>query len=161
MSWSPATAPLPRVPRWRPAWPPIMPTSTRCGEERNRPTRAWVKTGSPALTSRTWSRPDTQPDELSASSRHGRHPLVTRTAVSSAPSGTRAYTAVVSGVLRPLNSPLHGMHAHRPDEHAQTSRPEHGGRHSLGPPGTQTSQKQHAGLLELDAQPSAVSIRLP
>ena len=27
--------------------------------------------------------------------------------------GTRAYTAVVSGVLRPLNSPLHGMHAHR------------------------------------------------
>jgi hypothetical protein len=43
--------------------------------------------------------------------------------------------------------------------------PEHGGRHSLGPPGTQTSQKQkqkqHAGLLKLDAQPSAVSIRLP
>src|SRR6266480_363356 len=90
-----------------------MPTSTRCGEERNRPTRAWVKTGSPASTSRTWSRPDTQPDELSASLRHGRHPLVARTAVSSAPSGTRAYTAVVSGVLRPLNSPLHGMHAHR------------------------------------------------
>ena len=29
------------------------------------------------------------------------------------PSGTRAYTAVVSGVLRPLNSPLHGMHAYR------------------------------------------------
>jgi hypothetical protein len=50
------------------------------------------------------------------------------------------------------------------DEHAQTSGPEHGGRHSLGPPGTQTSQKQkqHAGLtLKLDAQPSAVSIRLP
>jgi hypothetical protein len=46
------------------------------------------------------------------------------------------------------------------DEQAQTSRPEHGDRHSLGPPGTQTSQKQHAGLLELDAQPSAVSIRL-
>jgi hypothetical protein len=33
MSWSPAAAPLPRVPRWRPAWPPIMPTSTRCGRE--------------------------------------------------------------------------------------------------------------------------------
>jgi hypothetical protein len=32
------------------------------------------------------------------------------------------------------------------DEHAQTSGPEHGGRHSLGPPGTQTSQKQHAGF---------------
>ena len=31
----------------------------------------------------------------------------------------------------------------------------------LGSPGPQTSQKQHAGLLELDAQPSAVSIRLP
>ena len=36
MSWSPATAPLPRVPRWRPACPPIMPTSTRCGEEPSR-----------------------------------------------------------------------------------------------------------------------------
>jgi len=47
------------------------------------------------------------------------------------------------------------------DERAQTSGPEHGGRHSLGPPRAQTSQKQHAGLLELDAQPSAVSIRLP
>ena len=33
-SWSPATAPLPRVPRWLPASPLIMPTSTRCGEER-------------------------------------------------------------------------------------------------------------------------------
>ena len=60
MSWSPATAPLPRVPRWRPASPPIVPTSTRCGEERNRPTRAWGRyglrsTGSPP-TSRTWSR---------------------------------------------------------------------------------------------------------
>ena len=54
---------------------------------RNRPTCVWVKTGSPASTSRTWSRPDPQPDELSASSRHGRHPLVARTAVSSAPSG--------------------------------------------------------------------------
>ena len=32
-----------------------------------------------------------QPDELSASSRHGRHPLVARTAVSSAPSGTRVH----------------------------------------------------------------------
>jgi hypothetical protein len=31
----------------------------------------------------------------------------------------------------------------------------------LGPPGAQTAQKQHAGLPELDAQPSAASIRLP
>jgi len=30
----------------------------------------------------------------------------------------------------------------------------------LGPPGPQTAQKQHAGLLKLDAQPSA-AIRLP
>src|SRR4029453_7665988 len=64
MSWSPAPEPLPGVPRSRPASPPIMPTSTRCGEERNRSTRVWVKTGSPAPTSRTWSRPDTHPDEL-------------------------------------------------------------------------------------------------
>jgi glyoxylase-like metal-dependent hydrolase (beta-lactamase superfamily II) len=35
----PSTAPLPRVPRWLRASPPIMPTSTRCGEERNRSTR--------------------------------------------------------------------------------------------------------------------------
>ncbi len=47
------------------------------------------------------------------------------------------------------------------DEHAQTSGPEHGDRHFLGPPGAQTSQKQHAGLHELDAQPSAACIRLP
>jgi hypothetical protein len=60
MSWSPATAPLPRVPRWRPASPPIAPTSTRCDEERNRSTRVWgrMRTGSPAPTSRTWSRPE-------------------------------------------------------------------------------------------------------
>ena len=31
----------------------------------------------------------------------------------------------------------------------------------LGPPGPQTAQKQYAGLLELDAQPSVASIRLP
>jgi hypothetical protein len=31
----------------------------------------------------------------------------------------------------------------------------------LGPAGVQTAQKQYAGLLELDAQPSAASIRLP
>ena len=65
MSSSPATAPLPRVPRWRPAWPPTVPTSTRCGGERNRSTRGWSRTGSPALTSRTRSRPDARPDELS------------------------------------------------------------------------------------------------
>ena len=38
---------------------------------------------------------------------------------------------------------------------------EHGDRHSLGSPGTQTVQKQHAWSLELDAQPSAARIRLP
>ena len=32
---------------------------------------------------------------------------------------------------------------------------------ALGPPGAQTAQEQHAGLLELDAQPSATRIRLP
>ena len=60
MLWSPATAPLPRVPRWRLVSPPIVPTSTRCGEERNRSTRVWgrMRTGSPAPTSRTWSRPE-------------------------------------------------------------------------------------------------------
>ena len=31
----------------------------------------------------------------------------------------------------------------------------------LGPPGAQRAQKQHAGSLELDAQPSAARIRLP
>jgi hypothetical protein len=31
----------------------------------------------------------------------------------------------------------------------------------LGPPSAQTSQKQHAGLLELDAHPSGPSVRLP
>jgi hypothetical protein len=43
------------------------------------------------------------------------------------------------------------------DEHAQTSMSEHG----LRPAGAQTAQKQHAGLLEPHAQPSAASIRLP
>jgi hypothetical protein len=47
------------------------------------------------------------------------------------------------------------------EEHAQTSVSEHGDRHSPRPAGAQTPQKQHAGLLELDAQPSAASIRLP
>jgi hypothetical protein len=32
---------------------------------------------------------------------------------------------------------------------------------ALGPPGAQAAQKQHAGLLKLDAQPSAARIRLP
>ena len=31
----------------------------------------------------------------------------------------------------------------------------------LGSPGPQTAQKQHAGSLEVDAQPSAARIRLP
>ena len=81
---------------------------------RNRPTCVWVKTGSPASTSRTWSRPDPQPDELSASSRHGRHPLVARTAVSSARPDSRVHRGGLR-ILRPLNSPLQGMHAHHAD----------------------------------------------
>ena len=32
---------------------------------------------------------------------------------------------------------------------------------TIGLPGAQTPQKQHAGLLELDAQPSAASIGPP
>ena len=47
------------------------------------------------------------------------------------------------------------------DEHAQTSVSEHGHRHLPRPAGAQTAQKQHAGLLELDAQPSAARIRPP
>jgi hypothetical protein len=31
----------------------------------------------------------------------------------------------------------------------------------LGPPGPQTAQKQYAGSLEVDAQPSAAGIHLP
>lgn len=72
---SPATGPLPRVPRWRPVPPPITPTSTRCGEGRSRSTRVWVRTGSPALTSRTWSRPDTHPDGLRRLRARDRHPV--------------------------------------------------------------------------------------
>ena len=40
------------------------------------------------------------------------------------------------------------------DEHAQTSVSEHGDRHSP-PAGAETAQKRKAGLLKLDAQPSA------
>jgi len=47
------------------------------------------------------------------------------------------------------------------DEHAQTSVSEHGDRHSPRAAGAQTAEKQHTGLLKLDAQPSAASIRLP
>src|SRR5262249_43997487 len=86
MSWSPATGPLPRVPRWRPALPPIVLTSTRWGEEGNRPTRVWVKTGSPASTSRTWSRPDTHPDELRRHRAPGRHPVSLRSPAAKAAS---------------------------------------------------------------------------
>jgi hypothetical protein len=39
------------------------------------------------------------------------------------------------------------------DEHVQTSVSEHGNRHSPRPAGAQTAEKQHAGLLKLDAQP--------
>jgi len=47
------------------------------------------------------------------------------------------------------------------DEHAQTSVPEHGDRHSLGPPRTETAQKQRAGLRKLDAQPSTAESVFP
>ena len=47
------------------------------------------------------------------------------------------------------------------DEHAQTSVFEHGDRYSPRPAGAQTAEKQHAGLLKPDAQPSAARIRLP
>jgi hypothetical protein len=57
-----------------------------CGEEGNRSTRVWVKTGSPAPTSRTWSRPDTHPDELRRHRAHGRHPVSLRSAATKAPS---------------------------------------------------------------------------
>ncbi len=50
----PGMAPLPRVPRSRPASPPIGRTSTRCGEARNRSTSVWRRrTGCPAPISRT------------------------------------------------------------------------------------------------------------
>jgi hypothetical protein len=39
------------------------------------------------------------------------------------------------------------------DEHAQTSVSEHGDRLSPRLAGAQTAEKQHAGLLKLDAQP--------
>jgi len=48
------------------------------------------------------------------------------------------------------------------DEHAQTSEsPNMATATPLGPPRAQTPQKQHAGLLKLDAQPSAASSRPP
>ena len=58
----------------------------RLGGARNRSTRVWVKTGSPAPTSRTWSRPDTHPDELRRRRAHGRHPVSLRSAATKAPS---------------------------------------------------------------------------
>lgn len=76
MSWSPATAPLPKVPRWRPASPPIMRPSTRSGEEGNRSTRVWGRmwTGSSASTGRTWSRPEGGRAEGSLAGLPDRHP---------------------------------------------------------------------------------------
>src|SRR5215468_7270917 len=62
-----------------------MPTSTRCGEERNRSTPVLIKTGSPASTSRTWSRRDTHPDELRRHRVPGRHPVSLRPAATKAP----------------------------------------------------------------------------
>ena len=46
------------------------------------------------------------------------------------------------------------------DEHIQTTGPEHGDRHSPRP-AKGVAEKQHAGLPELDAQPSVAGIRLP
>jgi len=47
------------------------------------------------------------------------------------------------------------------DEHAQTSVSEHGARHSAARRRPRRRRKQHAGSLEVDAQPSAARIRLP
>jgi hypothetical protein len=52
--------------------------------------------------------------------------------------------------------------AQHADEHAQTSEsPNMATAAPLGSPRAQTPQKQHAGLLKLDAQPSAASSRPP
>jgi hypothetical protein len=48
----------------RPASPSTVPTSTRCGRERNRSMRGWFRTGSPAPTRRMWSVPDTHPADV-------------------------------------------------------------------------------------------------
>jgi hypothetical protein len=47
------------------------------------------------------------------------------------------------------------------DEHAQTSVSEHGAVSALGPPGAQTAQKQHAGLLKAARATIRARIRLP
>lgn len=47
------------------------------------------------------------------------------------------------------------------DEHVQPVGPDMTTATPLGPPRAQTAQEQHAGLLELDAQPSVASTRLP
>src|SRR5262249_39526018 len=47
--------------------------------------RVLIKTGSPASTSRTWSRPDTHPDELRRHRVPGRHPVSLRSAATKAP----------------------------------------------------------------------------
>jgi hypothetical protein len=57
---------------------------------------------------------------------------------------------------------VHGSaHSHRQMSMSKPVGPEHGDRHSLGPPRAQTPQERHAGLLELDVQPSAASICPP
>ena len=47
------------------------------------------------------------------------------------------------------------------DEHVRPVGPDMTTATPLGPPRAQTAQEQHAGLLELDAQPSVASTRLP
>jgi hypothetical protein len=47
------------------------------------------------------------------------------------------------------------------DEHAQTSVSEHGAVSALGPPGAQTAQKQHAGLLKAARATIRARIRFP
>ena len=52
MSWSPATAASPKVPKWRPASPPIAPTSMRSDVDRIRSTLVWgrIRSGCRAPT---------------------------------------------------------------------------------------------------------------
>ena len=55
-----------------------------------------------------------------------------------------AWLCIIARIGNALNSA---------DEHAQTSVSNMAAATPLGPPRAQTAQKQHAGLLKLDAQP--------
>ena len=80
-----------------------------------------------------------------------------------APSGRQPKVTSRRRLMPPLRrtDPSGRVDRSSADEHAQTSVSEHGDRHFPRPAGIQAAAKQHAGLLELDAQPSADRIRLP